>query len=176
MDISSDHIELKKARAKKMMLWLGMISMTMTFAGLTSAYVVSSTRSDWLYKFDLPNAFSISTFLILLSSLTFYLAKRSLLNKNFKLTKMLILTTFILAIFFVNFQFVGFGEIISKGYYFTGAESSITTSFLYVLILLHLVHLFSGIIVLLIVYYKLKKELLNMAQQNSNLNTLLKMV
>ena len=35
----------KNARAKKMMLWFGMISMTMTFAGLTSAYVVSSSRA-----------------------------------------------------------------------------------------------------------------------------------
>ena len=31
-----------------MMLWVGMISISMTFAGLTSAYVVSSSRADWL--------------------------------------------------------------------------------------------------------------------------------
>ena len=30
-------IESKTAKAKKMMLWFGMISITMTFAGLTSA-------------------------------------------------------------------------------------------------------------------------------------------
>ena len=59
---------------------------------------------------------------------------------------------------FVYFQFKGFGEIIDQGYYFTGAESSITTSFLYVLILLHLVHLFSGLIVLIVVFYKLQKR------------------
>ena len=32
----------RNSRTKKMMLWFGMISMAMTFAGLTSAYVVSS--------------------------------------------------------------------------------------------------------------------------------------
>ena len=37
-----------------MMLWLGMISMSMTFAGLTSAYVVSSSRADWIQQIDLP--------------------------------------------------------------------------------------------------------------------------
>ena len=34
--------KIKNIRAKKMMLWFSMISMTMTFGGLTSAYVVSS--------------------------------------------------------------------------------------------------------------------------------------
>ena len=157
MDLNMDELEIKQEKAKKMMLWVGMISMSMTFAGLTSAYVVSSTRADWLSNFDLPNAFTISTLLIALSSLTLYLAKYSLNNKNKKKNISLILMNLGLALLFVYFQFKGFGEIIDQGYYFTGAESSITTSFLYVLILLHLVHLFSGLIVLIVVFYKLQK-------------------
>ena len=155
MDLNMDELEIKQEKAKKMMLWVGMISMSMTFAGLTSAYVVSSTRADWLSNFDLPNAFTISTLLIALSSLTLFLAKYSLNNK--KKTISFILITLGLALLFVYFQFKGFGEIIDQGYYFTGAESSITTSFLYVLILLHLFHLFSGLIVLIVVFYKLQK-------------------
>ena len=146
---------IKQYKAKKMMLWVGMISMAMTFAGLTSAYVVSSTRSDWLSQFSIPESFAISTILILFSSISFYLAKKSLLSKNIKQTKIWVLTTFLLAILFVYFQFKGFGDIIAQGYYFTGAESSITTSFLYVLVLLHLAHLFVGMIVLTVVYVRL---------------------
>ena len=146
---------VKQYKAKKMMLWVGMISMAMTFAGLTSAYVVSSSRADWLSQFKIPGSFTISTLLILISSLSFYLAKKSLLSKNIKATKILILTTFMLALLFVYFQFRGFADIIAQGYYFTGAESSITTSFLYVLVLLHLAHLFAGIITLLVVYFRL---------------------
>ena len=56
-----DSIELKISKAKKMMLWFGMISITMTFAGLTSAFIVSSSRPDWLDSFILPNWFTIST-------------------------------------------------------------------------------------------------------------------
>lgn len=153
-----DEMELKLIKAKKMMLWVGMISMAMTFAGLTSAYVVSSTRADWLSQFDMPDAFAVSTLLIVLSSLTFYLAKKSLKQENIKKTKLLILSTFVLALLFVYFQFKGFGEIIGSGYYFTGAESSITTSFLYVLVLLHLAHLFAGLIVLSVVYVRLLKR------------------
>ena len=146
---------VKQYKAKKMMLWVGMISMAMTFAGLTSAYVVSSSRADWLSQFKIPGSFTISTLLILLSSFSFYLAKKSLLSKNIKTTKIWILTTFMLALLFVYFQFRGFADIIAQGYYFTGAESSITTSFLYVLVLLHLAHLFAGIIALLVVYFRL---------------------
>ena len=55
-----------------MILWFGMISMAMTFAGLTSAYVVSSTRADWLTSFTIPQAFYYSTLLILMSSASFF--------------------------------------------------------------------------------------------------------
>ena len=153
-----DEQVIKQNKAKKMMLWVGMISMAMTFAGLTSAYVVSSTRADWLSQFEMPAAFAISTLLILLSSISFYLAKKSLWSKNIKQTKSWVLTTFVLAILFVFFQFKRFGDIIAQGYYFTGAESSITTSFLYVLVLLHLAHLFAGIIVLTVVYIRLLRD------------------
>ena len=42
----SNDINIKMSRAKKMMLWVGMISISMTFAGLTSAFIVSSKRAD----------------------------------------------------------------------------------------------------------------------------------
>jgi cytochrome c oxidase subunit 3 len=155
MDLAMDEQAIKQYKAKKMMLWVGMISISMTFAGLTSAYVVSSTRADWLSQFEMPGAFAISTLLILLSSISFYLAKKSLMAKNVKQTKTWVLSTFVLAVLFVYFQFKGFGDIIAQGYYFTGAESSITTSFLYVLVLLHLAHLFAGMIVLTVVYIRL---------------------
>ena len=57
-----DELEIKHNKAKKMMLWVGMISMAMTFAGLTSAYVVSSTRADWLSQFQMPSAFAMFFF------------------------------------------------------------------------------------------------------------------
>ena len=57
----------KLARAKKMMLWFGIISMVMTFAGLTSAYVVSKSRPDWLSDYSIPQAFYWSTLVIVAS-------------------------------------------------------------------------------------------------------------
>ena len=163
---TNDSLQLKSNRAKKMMLWFGMISMSMTFAGLTSAYVVSSSRSDWIEQINLPFAFTISTILLILSSGTFYLALKSVNTALIKRAQLLLFVTLGLALTFIYFQFQGFGEFIKQGYYFTGAESSITTSFLYVLVLLHLAHVFAGLVVLLIVmiyayndYYSVDKML-----------------
>jgi cytochrome c oxidase subunit 3 len=52
--------------------------MTMMFAGLTSAFVVSKSRADWLKDFQLPTAFFYSTAAIIGCSVTFYLAKKAI--------------------------------------------------------------------------------------------------
>ena len=158
MDLTQGGEKHKYDRAKKMMLWFGIISMIMTFGGLTSAYVVSKTRPDWLTEFELPNAFFWSTIVIVLSSFTFILAKQSILSGNRRNASAMLIGTLVLAILFVVFQFNGFTEIIGEGYYFTGSESSITTSFIYVLVLVHMAHLLAGIITLLVVIYNHFKQ------------------
>lgn len=158
MDLTEDSLEVKTARSKKMMLWFGIISMVMTFAGLTSAYVVSKNRPDWLNEFELPQSFLWSTIVILLSSGTLYLAKKSILQNKRKNASALLVGTLILAVLFVLFQFYSFSEIIANGYYFTGSESSITTSFIYILVVVHLIHLMAGIIVLLVLIYNHFKQ------------------
>ena len=70
--------QARSARSYKLLLIFGMISIVMLFAGLTSAMVVSKSRPDWLTDYQLPQAFTISTVLILLCSLTFYLAQRTI--------------------------------------------------------------------------------------------------
>ena len=96
-----------KEKTYKQMLWVSMISMTMMFAGLTSAYVVSKNREDWV-SFDLPSSFYISTLLIVISSLTFYLAKRFIKNNDTSKTSLFLFITLLLGVGFVYFQFQGF--------------------------------------------------------------------
>ena len=150
-----------QSKAKKMMLWFSMISMTMMFAGLTSAYVVSKARPDWLKDFSLPSAFYISTAIILASSLTFWLAFKSLKESNNKTAITYTLVTLVMAVLFALFQWVGFTTIVGQGFYFTGAESTVTTSFVYVLVLAHFAHLIGGIVVLLFVLAGLAKDKYN---------------
>ena len=55
----------RKARSYKLILLFAMVSMIMMFAGLTSAFVVSKSRADWLKDFQLPIAFYYSTIAII---------------------------------------------------------------------------------------------------------------
>lgn len=158
MDLTQGSTEKKHGRAKKMMLWFGIISMVMTFAGLTSAYVVSKNRPDWLTDFQLPISFLWSTIVIMVSSGTLILSKRMIKEGNRKNATAFLIGTLMLAICFIVFQFYSFSEIIKEGYYFTGSESTITTSFIYVLVLAHLAHLAIGIIVLLVLIYNHFKQ------------------
>ena len=140
----------KNARAKKMMLWFAMISMTMTFAGLTSAYVVSSSRADWLTSFELPDVFTYSTILLLLSSISFFLGKKAL-NQGKTSTTSLLIGAFVLGIAFIYSQVQGFNQIIASGYNFTGPTSNITMSYVYVIAVVHIIHVLAGIICLFVV-------------------------
>jgi cytochrome c oxidase subunit III len=158
MDLTEGTRNEKTARAKKMMLWFGIISMVMMFAGLTSAYVVSKNRPDWVAGFELPSSLYWSTLVIIISSVTFILAKKSIAKDDRKNGTLYLLATLGLGIAFVVLQFQSFSDIIRAGYYFTGSESTITTSFIYVVVLAHLAHLAAGLIVLLVVIYNHFKQ------------------
>ena len=133
----------KNIRAKKMMLWFGIASLIMGFAGWTSAYIVSSTREDWLDSFELPSAFFISTAVILSSSLTYYMAvKATSAGKQKQATQMLLLTL-LLGIGFIGLQFYGFTQMIAQGYYFTGPTSNVTMSYIFLIAAVHRFHFWS---------------------------------
>lgn len=146
--------ELKQAKRKsaKPMLWVSMISMTMMFAGLTSAYVVSRKRADWV-SFDLPQAFYISTVLIVISSITFILAKHFIKKNNRSNTSIFLMLTLLLGIGFIYFQFEGFKQLFNAGFVFAGELSTVKSSFIYGITLAHVVHVAAGIIVLAVVLF-----------------------
>ena len=153
MDLTEGNFEDKRRRSKIHMLWFAMISMSMTFAGLTSAYVVSKSRKDWLLDFEFPTAFIISTLVILASSATFYFSKKAIQQGNRSLTTLLLVATLVLGGVFTYLQFDGFGAIVAQGYFPTGSESTVTTSFIYAIVFVHLLHLAGGILSILIIIY-----------------------
>jgi heme/copper-type cytochrome/quinol oxidase subunit 3 len=153
MDYTEGSEEKKIRRAKKMMLWFGIISLSMSFAGLTSAYVVSRERPDWITDFEIPPAFYISLLVIIVSSITMHFSKGFVQKEKNRPGMILLITTFLLGVGFLGLQFIGFSQIIANGYYFTGSESTITTSFLYLVVLMHLGHVVAALISLLVVIY-----------------------
>ena len=149
--LRNEYVAAKKKSAKPM-LWISMISMVMFFAGLTSAYVISMKREDWV-SFDLPNAFYISTLLIVMSSLSLILSQYFLKNSKRPLSLILAVTALLLGIGFVWQQYVGFNELKSVGLFFTGPESTVSTSFIIGITFMHVLHLLAGIVVLFVVIY-----------------------
>lgn len=158
MDLTQGTTEEKSKRAKRMMLWFAIISLVMSFAAWTSAFIVSSGRPDWMREFQLPNAFIISTILIAISSVSFILAKRALKNDNTKLTSIWLLVTLLLGVLFIFNQFAGFQEIINQGYNFTGPTSNVTMSYIYLIAMVHILHVVVGLIALLVVIYNHFKQ------------------
>lgn len=156
MDLTSGTRSEKKARAKKMMLWFGIVSLIMGFAGWTSAYIVSSSREDWLDDLQLPQAFFISTLVIILSSLTYYLALKAQEGRKASTAFNYLIATFLLGVIFMGMQFLGFSQLIGQGYYFTGPSSNITMSYIFLIAAVHLLHVVAGLISLLVVLVRQK--------------------
>ncbi|WP_299122180.1 cytochrome c oxidase subunit 3 [uncultured Winogradskyella sp.] len=161
MDLTQGTPEEKKARSKKMMLWFGIGSLIMSFAAWSSAFIVSKKQrinKDWLIDFELPSAFIISVVLILISSLTFILAKRALKQNKLKMVTVWLLITLVLGIAFIFSQFEGFNQIINMGHFFTGESSNITVSYIYLIAAVHIAHVVVGLICLLVVIYNHFKQ------------------
>lgn len=158
MDLTKGTETEKIERSKKMMMWFAIISMAMMFAGITSGYLVSRNRPDWISDFQIPSSFIWSTLVIILSSVTLRFAKNFLKKGNRSNTSIFLLATFVLGSIFVIMQFVGFQQILADGYYFTGNASSITTTFVYLIVMAHIAHVIAGLIVLLVLIYNHFKQ------------------
>ena len=163
-ELTAEEQKSRTARSYKLILLFAMVSMVMMFAGLTIAFIVSKSRVDWLKDFQIPSAFFWSTAVIMISSFTFHFAKKAIQKNDRSATTSYLLITLALGILFVILQFVGFGQVVAEGYYFTGSESTITTTFLYVVAIVHLLHLAGGLISLLIIIYNHFKQKYNSTQ------------
>jgi cytochrome c oxidase subunit 3 len=141
-----------KEKTFKQMLFFALVALTMSFAGLTSAYVISRKREDWV-SFDMPKVFYISTLLIILSSITFYLAKTAMQKEDRKKTNLYLLTTLILGASFIYFQFQGYLELTKMGLFFTGPKSNVAASLFDVIAVAHAVHVMVGLIIILVLLF-----------------------
>lgn len=105
-----------KEKMKKNLVYVGIFSVIMLFAGFTSAYIVLMGDSFWL-KYPMPMFFWYSTATVAISSVTFIFAIRAAKQNKQLLLKTLMSTTTLLGALFIFFQFKGYGELIDKGFY-----------------------------------------------------------
>ena len=162
--MSEDEHKARTARSYKLILGFAMVSMTMMFAGLTSAWVVSKSRTDWMKNFEMPTPFYISTAVIIGCSISFYLAKRAIKQDNRSLVTAMLLLTLVLGSLFAYFQIMGFEAMYDKKMFPVGGAGAITVSFIWVIVVAHLAHLAGGMISLLIIIYNHFKQKYNSGQ------------
>src|SRR5882762_9696568 len=140
----------KRIHPHKFTLWVGIGSILMMFAGLTSAYIVKRNQANWV-TFNLPQLFWYSTAAIVLSSITLFLAGRAFKARDMVRYRSLVITTVILGIVFIILQVFGFIQLWNKGITLQG---NVSYSFLLVIVMLHAVHVIGGIIALIVLFGK----------------------
>jgi cytochrome c oxidase subunit 3 len=136
----------KKIHPHKFTMWVGIGSIVMMFAGLTSAYIVKREQAEWT-SVVVPGIFYYSTIVMLVSSLTVQMALKGFKERNMHLYRRLITLTALLGIAFIAMQIMGFLQLTRGGIKLEGAGAQ---AFLYIIFGLHAVHVLGGAIALLI--------------------------
>lgn len=95
-------------------MYLIIFAIVMLFAGLTSIVLVMNSKNYWVHAFP-PSVLWMSNLLVVLSSVTLFLALRSARMNNKGATTALLLLTFALGIGFTFTQSSGWRHLSSKG-------------------------------------------------------------
>jgi cytochrome c oxidase subunit III len=142
--------QTKKIHPHKFTLWIGMGSILMMFAGLTSAYIVKKDSPGWT-SFEVPRTFWYSTLVILVSSVTVQLALVRFKTREMKRYRNLMGATVLLGCLFVVLQWISFMHIWASGVTFRGSGAG---QFFFVIAGLHALHVLGGIVVLIVRFLK----------------------
>ena len=140
----------KRIHPHKFTLWVGIGSILMMFAGLTSAYIVKREQAGWL-TFDLPVQFWYSTAVIIASSVTMYMAMLAFRQREMAKYRSLVTVTLILGVLFIVMQGLGFRNLWAQGIKLQG---NVSYSFLYVIVGLHAAHVLGGLVALLLTFLR----------------------
>ncbi len=152
--------EEKRKKVAKPLMWFGIASIIMLFAGLTSAVIVRKGDGDWVH-YEIPSMFLWSSISIVVSSIFLIMASFSAKKNNAFLTKVCIGLTLVFGLLFALAQYQGYGQLFNQGVFFTGAGHNASGSYLYLISWVHLAHLAGGIIALLVVFFNALKEQYN---------------
>jgi cytochrome c oxidase subunit 3 len=133
---------------KKFNMWLFIFTSFMFFAALTSGFIVYVGGRGHGLNVILPQAFMYSTSVIILSSVTLFLASRAAKRLQFSKQRLFLWLTFSLGVIFFAIQIYGWYILTYKmGIYFSNPNAS--RSFIYVFTGMHLLHIIAGLLLIL---------------------------
>lgn len=123
-------------------VWLAMASILMLFVALTSAYIVrSASATDW-QPVTMPKVLWLSTALIMISSVTVEVARRSLKQQRNSGYVLWLAITAILGVGFLGSQIIAWRQLVRQGVYLASNPSN---SFFYLFTAAHGLHLLGGL-------------------------------
>jgi|UniRef100_UPI0040489477 cytochrome c oxidase subunit III len=145
---------LENLHPYEMLLYLAMVGSGLIFLFLALAFLFSGRQYLQGLNEQMPFAFSVSTFLLVLSGYTAVKMRLHYQEENSVKLYRSLQMTFGLGILFMGFQVLGWIELTDKGINFTGLPSG---SFLYVLSGIHVIHLFGAMVFAVILLRELRK-------------------
>ena len=134
-------------RASRSGIWVGLFAITMSFAAFSSALFVRQGTMDWTH-IVLPSVLYLNTLILLASSATLEVARRSLTatspvgSNAARKASVWVTLTLLLGLAFCAGQFAAWRDLRAQGIYLATNPNS---SFFYVLTFIHALHVFAGI-------------------------------
>jgi len=136
-------------------VWVAIAGVLMLFTALASAYIVrSASGNDW-QPLVLPKVLWLSSALIIVSSLTMELSRRSLKAQNDRGYGRWLGNTLLLGIGFVVAQLMAWRQLVRQGVYMASNPHS---SFFYLFTATHGIHLCGGLIGLSYLLLRTRKK------------------
>jgi cytochrome c oxidase subunit 3 len=126
-------------------VWLGLGSILMLFIALISSYIVrKASGNDW-HPIAMPKVLWLSTAVILISSLTMEVSRRSLKQQRDEGYGRWLMITVALGLAFLASQILAWRQLVRQGVYLASNPHS---SFFYLFTAAHGLHLLGGILAL----------------------------
>jgi cytochrome c oxidase subunit 3 len=134
---------------KRFNMWIFVFTSFMFFAALTSGFIVYIGGKGHALKIAMPQAFVYSTAVIVISSITMYLASKAAKSLQFAKQRLFLWATFLLGALFLALQVYAWYVLTFKmGVFFVNPNAS--QSFIYVFSGMHLLHILGGLVLIII--------------------------
>jgi cytochrome c oxidase subunit 3 len=141
-------------RGHRVTTWIIFAAVGMMFAALVVSYLALASGNEWK-PIVIPRVLWLSTALIVISSLTFEVARRSLKNRDKIRHSRWLWLTLILGLGFLASQLLAWRQLVAQGIYMASNQHS---AFFYLLTGAHGIHLLGGILALAYLLLTVRRE------------------
>ena len=132
---------------KKFNMWIFIFTSFMLFAAFTSGFIVYVGGKQHALNIILPHSLLYSTIVIVLSSISLFVAARSLKRLQFQRQQLFLWITFMLGLIFFALQVYACSILVKMNVFFINPNAA--QSFIYVFVAIHLLHIIAALLLLL---------------------------